>query len=57
MMSFDEFVSMFSFIVSIFSLLDLMFSVFVLIYGYLFEDYLLMSNRKCLFLMSSYKNI
>ena len=57
MMSFDEFVSTFYFVVPIFSLLDLMFSLFKLICDYLFEYYLLTSSLKGLFLASSYKNI
>lgn len=57
MKSFDEFVSTFYFVVSIFSLLVLMFSLFKSIYAYLFEDYLLTSSLKGLFLVSSYKNI
>lgn len=57
MKSFDWFVSTFYFVVSIFSLLVLMFSLFKSIYAYLFEDYLLTSSLKGLFLVSSYKNI
>ena len=57
MMSFDNFVSTFYFVVAIFSLLDLMFSLFKLICAYLFEYYLLTSSLKGLFLASSYKNI